>query len=161
MQQTSLTVICTAAIFSWPGDYYLSVQAVTWRIPVINYSRAFSPALTGLLAPWRIIRVDHLSLGDQPLVGVIKPWPTPSHLPWLPKRQELPMGHLSLCKASPCPLRDSHPCLVWFCFSGPPCECRVEEGETVPLPHTGGMAELCPGLQQQTPDPIVSRASGK
>lgn len=33
-------------------------------------------------------------------MGVIKPWPTPSHLLPLPKRQELPMGHLSFCKTS-------------------------------------------------------------
>lgn len=51
MQQTFLTVICTAAIFSWPDDYYLSAPAVTWRTPVINYLRAFSPALIILVAP--------------------------------------------------------------------------------------------------------------
>lgn len=49
-QQTSLTVSCTAAIFSRPGDYYLSGPAVTWRTLVINYLRAFSPALIILLA---------------------------------------------------------------------------------------------------------------
>lgn len=51
VQQTPLTVICTAAIFPWPGHYYLSVAAVTWRTPVSNYLRESSPASIILLAP--------------------------------------------------------------------------------------------------------------
>ena len=97
MQPTSLTEICTAAISSWLGDYYLSVPAVTWRTPVINYPRVFSPASIILLAPWQIICVGHLNLGDQLLVGVVELWLTPSHLLRLPKRQEVPVDHLPPC----------------------------------------------------------------
>lgn len=112
MQQTSLTVICTAAIFSWPGNYYLSVPAVTWRTPVINYLRVFSPLSISLLAPWRIIRINHLSLGNQSLVGGTEPWPTPRHLLWFPKRQKVLVGHLPLFKGSGRSPQPPAPCRI-------------------------------------------------